>query len=66
MWFPWRSKTNGESEKALKEAEAAKRKANRRGGEVTEIAEALKEFRERNHFAEQLEQIIVQRRGRLQ
>ena len=66
MWFPWRSKgKDGESEKALREAQKNLRQVQRRGKEVTRVADALRELRERNHFAEQMEEIIVRRRGQL-
>ena len=64
MWFPWRSRKSGEdSEKALKQAEENLFQVQKRGEEVRAISEALREIRERNHFAEQLEEIIVRRRG---
>jgi hypothetical protein len=62
VWFPWRSKTSRESEKALKEATKSLEEAEERGQEVTAVAEALRAIRERNHFAEQLEAIILRRR----
>jgi len=66
MRFRWRSKENdGESAKALRDAERNKRKVEMRGKEVTKVVEALRELRERNHFAEQMEAIIVRRRGQL-
>lgn len=65
MWLPWRRNRHddGESEKAIKEADAHVRHAHRRGEEVTELAEALREFRHHNHFAEKLEQMIIRGRG---
>jgi len=68
MWSLWRNKgKEGEAR-----ADEALRNANRhlldiqeRSAEVTEVATALRNFRERNHFAEGLEAIIRQQRGPL-
>jgi hypothetical protein len=66
MRFPWRNKDkDGESADALRDAEKNLRAVQRRGKEVTSVAKALREMRERNHFAEQMEEIIVRRRGQL-
>lgn len=66
MRFPWRSKgKDGDSEAALRDAQKNLRKVEKRGSEVTSVANALRELRERNHFAEQMEEIIVRRRGQL-
>jgi hypothetical protein len=66
VWFRRRSEEpTTDSELALKNAQKNLREVKQRGKEVTEIAEALREIRERNHFAEQLELIIITRRGQL-
>lgn len=62
MWFLRRrlNKTKSkEADEALKDAQANLKRVKRRGGEVSRIAESLKEIRERNHFAEQMEEIIT-------
>lgn len=66
MWFKRRSRVNPESEAALRESSKRLREARDRGKEVTDIADALRQIRERNHFAEQLEDIIMRRRGQPQ
>lgn len=58
MRLPWRNKTEDMSGEALKEARKALRKIERRSGEVSKIADELRGFAERNHFAEQLEEAI--------
>ena len=66
MRFRWRSKDkDGESGKALQDAQKNLRAVQKRGREVTSVANALRELREKNHFAEQMEEIIVRRRGQL-
>ena len=65
MWFRRRgSAAEEESQKALENAEIHHSRIKSRGQEVTQIAEALKELRQRNHFAEELEKIVLRRRGR--
>ena len=63
MWFRRGDKKeeSGDSEKALREAENNLHRVQRRSEEVTELADAFREFRRRNHFAEQLEEIIGKR-----
>jgi len=64
VWFRGRDKKKvTEAQKALESAQASVKEAEERGQEVTAVAEALKRIRERNHFAEQLEEIIIRRRG---
>lgn len=67
MWFLRRrlNKTRSEeADEALKDAQANLKRVKRRGGEVTRLAESLREIRERNHFAEQMEEIITFHQGR--
>ena len=63
MWFPWRGKATEESAEALKDAQNNLREVSQRTSEVRKVAKALKDIRERNHFAEQVEDIILRRRG---
>lgn len=67
MWWPGRRRndSNTDSEEALKDAKQQVRKAEKRTKEVTEVVDALRELRERNHFADAMEEIIVKRRGSL-
>jgi len=50
--------TNGESEKALADAQEHLATVQNRGQEVTEVSTGLRKIRERNHFAEQLHLLI--------
>lgn len=61
-----RSKATEEATKALKDAEKNLHEVKQRGCEVQQVANALKEIRERNHFAEQLEGIILRHGGTTQ
>ena len=54
-----RRKANEEAQKALDEAREKLHEVRQRGKEVSAISNALREIRERNHFAEQMEEIIV-------
>lgn len=70
MWSLWRNKARKEANNSAKKAEEALNDAHRnlrevkkRGEEVTQVSNALKHLRQRNHFAEALEAIIVQREG---
>ena len=65
MWFRRGNKAGVESEEALKDATKNLCEVQKRQPEVTKIANALKEFRERNHFAEQLEEIVLRQKGHL-
>lgn len=49
-----RRKEDGESQKALDEAKEHVKEAAARSPEVYQVAGALKRYRERNHFAEQI------------
>lgn len=57
MWL--RRRKSNESAEALKEAEDSLRQVQLRSVEVSRVAKALKDIRNRNHFAEALEAIIV-------
>lgn len=59
MWF--RRHKNKEAEKALEEAQTSLRAIQQRTIEVNIITSKLREIRQRNHFAEALEAIIVHR-----
>lgn len=66
MWFRRKSsKELEEAQEALKEAEETLKDIQDRGEEVTKVSKSLREFRERNHFAEKLEEIIFRRGGPL-
>lgn len=63
MWFRRRRESkSGEATKALEDAKKNLREVKERGTEVTEVAEALKEIRQRNHFAEALEDLLTRRK----
>jgi len=53
-----RKEVGEDAEKALKDASANLRRVKARSPEVSEVAKKLREMRERNHFAEQLQVII--------
>lgn len=61
-----RHKKSEEAQKALDEATKSLCEVKKRGFEVSKISNALKELNERNHFAEQMEEIIVRARGTLE
>lgn len=62
MWF--RSQNDKkDSEKALADAKRNLKRVQKRNEEVSEVADALKKIRERNHFAEELEAIVLRRKG---
>ena len=68
MWSLWRNKgKEGEAraDEALRSARRDLREIKGRSEEVTQVAAALRDFRERNHFAEGLEAIIRQQKGPL-
>lgn len=64
LWFRRRNKRGVESEEALKDAKKNLREVQRRGREVSNVSNALKEIREKNHFAEALEAIMIRHGGR--
>lgn len=57
------SKEHDEADIALEDAKRNLRQVQRRNGEVTAISNALREIRERNHFAENLESIVLRHGG---
>lgn len=63
MWFRRQNKNSVESEAALEDAKKNLRKVQNRGCEVSSVANALKEMREKNHFAEALEAIMGGQHG---
>lgn len=65
MWFRRRNRSGVESEAALEDAQRNLREVQQRGREVTSVANALKEIRNKNHFAEALEAIMVRHGGPL-
>jgi hypothetical protein len=65
VWFRRQSKQGVESEAALEDAQRNLREVQRRGREVSSVANALKEIRETNHFAEALEAIMIRHGGPL-
>lgn len=67
MWFLRRreSESGEEAKRALEDAENTLREVKDRAEEVSMIATDLKNIRERNHFAEQLEDLLLRRRGPL-
>lgn len=65
-WLRGKSRSNEESEEALADAQRNLSEVQKRGTEVSNVSNALKDFREKNHIAEQLEDIIMRRKGSLQ
>lgn len=65
MWFRRRNSAGVESEAALEDAKRNLREVQQRGREVSSVANALKDIREKNHFAEALEAIMVRHGGPL-
>jgi hypothetical protein len=62
MWFLRRRKTEKlivEAAEALEDAKKNLNKVNRRGPEVRRVSGALRDFRERNHFIEEIESIFL-------
>lgn len=64
MRFLRRNKSLSESERALEEARKNLSKVQERGCEVSTVANALKDFREKNHIMEQFEELFVQKKVR--
>lgn len=60
MWPFRRDSNDDEAKKALADARKNLRRVQRRGDQVTSVAESLRERRERNHFGEQLEAIFIE------
>lgn len=64
MWFVRRrSDDREEANAALRDARKQVRKVERLSDEVNKVSKAAKEFLERNHIGEQLEEIILQYKG---
>lgn len=65
MWFQRRQggKSGEEATEALKDAQENLREVQKRSEEVSQVARALKTLRERNHFAEQLEAVLMHSRN---
>lgn len=63
MWFLRRHQSNhgADADKAIQDAQTNLKRVERRGSEVSKVSDALREIRERNHFAEQMEDIILRR-----
>lgn len=59
MWWFQKTKSNGESKKALEDSAHQLGKIRKRDAEVYKVTNSLKRMRERNHFAEQLEIIMA-------
>lgn len=59
MWFRRENRSGEEADLAFEDAERKLRDTKRRTPEVQEIVRAHKRLQERNHFAEQLEDIIL-------
>ena len=66
MWFLHRrpNRSGEEAKAALEEAKKTLLEVQERSEEVTTIANDLKLIRERNHFAEHLEELLYRQRGR--
>lgn len=64
MWF-LRNEVKGEADKALEESKKKLKEVRERGPEITALSNAFREFREKNHIAEQLEEIILRKGGSL-
>jgi hypothetical protein len=59
-----RNKPKTDAEKALEDAQKNLSEVQERGPEVSTVANALKDFRERNHIMEQFEEIFVNKKVR--
>lgn len=67
MWFlrKRQSRLTEEATDALRDAEKNLREVQKRNPEVLKISKSLRELRERNHFAENLQAIIIRHGGPL-
>lgn len=61
MRLPWQNKREDKSGEALREARKNLRAVERGSREVAQVAGELKQFANRNHFAEQLEEALFRR-----
>lgn len=53
------------AEAALEDAERSLKEIQKRHPEVRRVSTALRDFRERNHLSQQIDEIVALRRGRL-
>jgi hypothetical protein len=60
-WFRGENKSGEAAKEALADAQENLRVIRKRGEEVTAVSEALRDIRERNHFAEHMEEILFGR-----
>jgi hypothetical protein len=60
-----RSESSDEATAAVKDAQKHLNRVRKRDQEVSDLSDSLREVRQRNHFAEQMEEIII-RRGEVQ
>lgn len=67
MWFlrKRQSRLTEEATDALEDAKRNLREVQKRTPEVASISRSLRELRERNHFAENLQAIIIRHEGPL-
>ena len=63
MWFRRKTDDCVEASAALEDAEKNLKDVKKRGDEVSKVSRALREFRERNHLGEQIEEIIIRGKG---
>lgn len=66
MWFLRRQKneeSSADPDEALAQSQQAYRKIKKRGAEVTDLVQSMREVREVNHFAEKLQAIILRHGG---
>ena len=63
MWFRRATDDNEEATEALKDATKNLRETKKRGTEVSMVANALRELRERDRFGEELEEILFRNEG---
>lgn len=63
MWPRRKSEkdTTEQATEALQDAQQNLQRVKRRGSEVKRVSTAIRNLRERNHFVEQIEEIIVRR-----
>lgn len=59
MLFRRRREDTQEAQRAVEEATKKLHEVKKRGKEVSAVSKALREIRERNHFADQMEEIFV-------
>lgn len=65
MWFQRNDNKKEEAQAALDESRKKLKEVRDRGAEVTAVSNAFRDFREKNHIAAQLEEIILRRGGSL-